>query len=100
MVERTREFGIRLAVGAPATHLVQLVARQASWILGFGLLAGIPATLAATHLAQSLLFGLSPWDPATLGTALLLVLAAAIGSAAIPAIRATRVDPCVALREE
>jgi predicted permease len=100
VTQRTREFGIRRAVGAPARHLVRLVAAQAFWIVGLGLLAGVPLALAATRLARGLLFGLSTWDPAMLGIALVVVLAAATIAAAIPAIRATQVDPAISLRHE
>jgi putative ABC transport system permease protein len=98
--QRTSEIGVRMAIGARRGSVMAMVVRGAFWHVGIGLALGIPAAIGAGYLMATQLFGVTPWDPLMLlGAALLLVLAALI-AAAIPARRATRVDPMIALRHE
>ena len=98
--QRTSEIGVRMALGAQRGSLIAMVVRGAFWQVGIGLALGIPAAIGAGNLMASQLFGVTPRDPLILSiTALLLVLAALL-AAAIPARRATRVDPMIALRQE
>jgi ABC-type antimicrobial peptide transport system permease subunit len=99
-VSRRQEIGIRLSLGSTRTQIVMLVLRDSLWLLALGLLIGIPLAAAAMRGASSLLFGLSPTDVTTMvgATAVLAVAAALAGS--VPAWRAARVDPGIALRCE
>lgn len=98
--QRTREFGIRLAVGArPAQVWRQVLAGGAGWIAA-GVAAGLVLALLAAPLLGDLLVGVSPRDPMALGGAAMVVVAAGLLGAGIPAWRASRVDPLIALRSE
>jgi putative ABC transport system permease protein len=98
--QRTSEIGVRMALGAHRGSVMAMVVRGAFWHVGIGLALGIPVAIGAGYLMATQLFGVTPWDPLVLlGAALLLVLAALI-AAAIPARRATQVDPMIALRHE
>jgi putative ABC transport system permease protein len=98
--QRTREIGVRMTLGANRSSMVFMVLREAFWQVGIGLTLGIPAAIGAGHLIASRLFGVRPWDPLMLSLATLLLGVAALIAAAIPARRATRVEPMVALRYE
>jgi putative ABC transport system permease protein len=98
--QRTNEIGVRMALGADRGSVVLMVLREAFWQIGIGLALGIPAAIGAGHLIASHLFGVSPWDPQMLSLAMLLLGTAALIAAAIPARRATLVEPMVALRYE
>jgi putative ABC transport system permease protein len=98
--QRTREIGIRMALGAQGRTVVGLVVRQAMTLVAIGLAAG---TIAARFLSQTLtkmLFGVGPTDPATFAAVAVLLAAVALLASYLPARRATRVDPIVALRAE
>jgi putative ABC transport system permease protein len=97
---RSREIGIRIALGATAERAVRTIMREALFILALGLPAGLVAATLATTLLRSILFEIAPHDPRTMTGA--AVVAASIGllSSYFPARRATRVDPLVALRQE
>jgi len=99
-VSRRHEIGIRLSLGSTRAQIVMLVLRDSLWLLAVGLAIGVPATVFAMRTASTLLFGLSPTDPATIAGATALLGAAAGLAASIPAWRASRVDPQVALRSE
>jgi predicted permease len=100
VARRTHELGVRMALGASAPHVLRLVLRQGMLTTAVGLAIGIAGALVLTRAMQSLLFGVSPTDPLTLlAVALLLGLAALLASY-LPARRATKVDPIVALRHE
>ncbi len=97
---RTREIGIRMAIGAERSDVMRMVMGEVGKLVALGLAIGIPAALAADRWATSLLFGLKPTDPLTLTTATVLLLLVALFAGYLPARRATRVDPMVALRYE
>ncbi len=100
VARRTHELGVRMALGASAPHVLRLVLRQGMLTTAVGLAIGIAGALVLTRAMQSMLFGISPTDPiALLAVALLLGLAARLASY-LPARRATKVDPIVALRHE
>ncbi|MGB6609279.1 MAG: ABC transporter permease [Acidobacteriaceae bacterium] len=97
---RTREIGVRLALGAPRHTLVALVVREMAWIAGLAALVALPATVGLAHFFRSQLYGVSTWDPVTLAAALLLTAVMVVLASALPARRATAVDPMEALRSE
>ncbi|MCK7593538.1 ABC transporter permease [Pseudomarimonas salicorniae] len=98
--QRLREFGLRLALGAPPERLRRMVFAQVGRMATIGLLLGLGAALAAARSAESLLFGLSAHDPRVVFGALAVLLAAALGAALVPARRAGRIDPMQALRHD
>ena len=97
---RTRELGIRMAVGAAARDVRMLVLRQGLWLAAAGTALGLAGALAVTRLIRGFLFGVSPTDPATLVAVAVLLLGVAAAASYVPAARATRVDPMEALRTE
>ena len=100
VARRTNEMGIRLALGATSGGVLRMVLRESLWLVLIGVAIGVVATLVSTRFISSLLFGVSATDPVTVaGATLLLVLVAALASL-LPALRASRVDPMVALRCE
>jgi putative ABC transport system permease protein len=100
VARRTNEIGIRMALGANSGGIVRLILREALLLLGIGLVVGAGLALAAARTASSMLFGLKPYDPATLAFAMTALALVAIAASYIPARRAAGVDPMVALREE
>ena len=100
VAQRTREIGIRMALGSTTERIFRLIAREGFMLLGIGFALGLAGTLALARYVESLLFGVRPVDPYVLaGVAGILALAAAI-ACVLPARRAARVDPVVALRQE
>ncbi len=97
---RTREIGVRLALGAPRHTLVRLVVLEMAWIAGIAMVVALPGTVALARLFRSQLYGVSTWDPAALAVALLLTALMVVVASAVPAQRATSVDPMEALRTE
>jgi putative ABC transport system permease protein len=97
---RTREFGIRLALGADARSVLGLVLRHGGLLVALGLIAGLCGALALTRLLSGLLYGVTPTDPATFAVMAVLLGAVALAACLGPARRAARVDPAVALRCE
>jgi ABC-type antimicrobial peptide transport system permease subunit len=98
--QRTREIGIRMAVGADPRSVVAMVLRQGALMTGAGLAIGALAAFWLSRLMSALLFGVSPRDPVAFAGALTLLAAVAIFSAWLPARTATRVQPVSALRSE
>ncbi|HKQ08473.1 MAG TPA: ABC transporter permease, partial [Blastocatellia bacterium] len=100
VARRTNEIGIRMALGAQSRDVLWLMLREALMLVIIGVAVGLAASLAATRTASSLLYNLKPNDPLTITLATLLLLTIAILAGYLPARRAARVDPMVALRDE
>jgi len=100
VTRRTREIGIRMALGAKPSRVLRMVLRDAMAMVLVGAVIGIPTILGLTRYVESLLFGVKAQDPATLVVAALLLLAVTTIAAFLPAFRATRVQPMQALRRE
>ena len=98
VASRTKEIGIRMALGARSRDVLWLILREALLLVIVGVAAGLPIIFAVTRLASTLLFGLTSNDPVSLLVAALLMLAVAMVAGYLPSRRATRVDPMVALR--
>ena len=97
---RTREIGVRMALGATPSSIRRMVLGESAKLVMFGLGVGIPAALILTHFLSTLLFGVTPTDPLTFIAVALLLMLVALAAAYIPARRAIRIDPMVALRCE
>ncbi|HKT24182.1 MAG TPA: ABC transporter permease [Terriglobales bacterium] len=97
---RTREIGVRIALGAGRTDVLELVLKEGMWLVGVGLALGIPISLAGGRLLHSFLFGMRSTDPISLLLVIALLSVVAAAAALVPARRATKVDPVVALRYE
>ncbi|WP_158749040.1 ABC transporter permease [Acidobacterium sp. S8] len=97
---RTNEIGIRMALGAQSGRVLRMVLREASWLAAIGVVVGLGAAAAMARLIDSMLYGLKPYDPLTLGGAALLLFFVALAASWIPARRAASVDPIKALRHE
>ena len=100
VTERTRELGIRMALGAQRAEVLGIVLRQSTSLTVAGMALGLAAAVAATRYLEAFLFGLTPLDPATFAAVALLFASVATGAALVPARRATRVDPLIALRQD
>jgi predicted permease len=100
VTRRTSEIGLRVALGAQGPAVIWLILRESIWPVLVGLVAGVAAALALTHLIESMLFGLTPQDAATYVAAAALLLTCAIVAAWVPSRRAARLDPMTVLRCE
>jgi predicted permease len=100
VARRTGEIGIRMALGAQRGGVVWMVLREVLVLVGLGLMIGVPAAFAASRLIESFLFGMRPNDPLTLTAAVAILLCAALVAGWVPARRASRIDPMIALRQE
>ena len=98
--QRTNEIGIRLALGAVRGQIRSMVLRETGWIAAAGILAGLGVAILLVRLIKSMLYGLKPYDPLTLGGSALLLLLTAIVAGWVPAHRASRVEPVEALRHD
>lgn len=100
VTERTHEIGIRMALGAQRRHVVRMVLRHTLILTAAGVVLGTAGALAATRVLAKFLFDVKPTDPATFIAMAMLLALAAIFAGLLPARRATRVDPMMALRQE
>jgi ABC-type antimicrobial peptide transport system permease subunit len=100
VAQRTKEIGIRMALGARGIDVVALTLKSVARLVLTGVGAGMPLAWMASRWVESILFGLKPVDPATIGGAVLLMTAAALIAAYLPSHRASRIDPMIALRHE
>ncbi len=100
VAERTREIGVRAALGASRADILSLVARQGMALTALGTLIGVAGAAVATEALVTMLFGVSRIDPVTYGAVVLLLALVSAGASAIPAWRAARVDPAITLRAE
>jgi len=98
--QRTREIGVRIALGAQRSAVYALVLRQAGWLTGAGIAVGLVCSVGASQLMRNLLFGVEAWDPLTLCCVSLLLAVASLVATFLPARRAASVDPVEALRAE
>ena len=100
VTQRRREIGIRTALGCPAGGVVKLVVREAVWLLGAGLLAGVAGAAALRSLVAGQLYGVKPLDPVVMSGVVVTLGLAGLAACVLPARRATRVDPVTVLREQ
>jgi putative ABC transport system permease protein len=100
VAQRTREIGIRMALGAQRPQMLQMILRQSLTVVAIGLTIGLLAAFAATRLLASLLYGVSANDVLTYISVVLLLGGAALFASYVPARRAMKVDPMIALRYE
>ena len=98
--QRTREIGVRMALGAQRSSVYKLIMQQAGWLTGMGLAIGLIFSVGAALLIRSLLFGVEAWDAATLGCVAVLLLLVSMAATFLPARRAASVNPVEALRAE
>ena len=100
VARRTQELGVRKALGARHATLMAMILRETGWLLAAGLVVGAALAAGAVQLIASRLYGLSPADPVTFGIAIAALGVVALVATWLPAYRASRVDPLVALRQE
>src|SRR5262249_43320590 len=100
VAQRTRELGLRMALGAQQRDLLRMVVKNGLKLTAVGIAFGIAGGLALTRFLASLLFGVTPTDPSTFMAVGIVLFIAAFAASYVPALRATRVDPVVALRYE
>jgi ABC-type antimicrobial peptide transport system permease subunit len=100
VVQRTREIGIRAALGAQNRDVLRLVGREGLVLVALGIVFGILAAMGVTHSLRSLLYGVQPSDPITFFSVCALLTIVGLAACYVPARRATLVDPMVALRYE
>jgi predicted permease len=100
VIQRRNEIGVRMALGANRSDILRMVLRDATILLGIGLVAGTGLTIAAGRAAASMLYGLKPNDPPTLAAALAGIVAVGLAASFLPALRAANIHPMAALREE
>jgi ABC-type antimicrobial peptide transport system permease subunit len=97
---RTSEIGIRMSLGADRVRTQLMVLREGGSLLAVGLVLGFAGALGATRLIRGLLFGVTPWDPTTLVAVALTMGVIGVAACWVPALRAARIEPAVALRRQ
>jgi len=97
---RTNEIGIRMSLGADSARVQRMILGEGGTLLGYGLFLGVAGALIGTRLIRGLLFGVAPNDPATLVGVAVLMVAVGIAACWLPALRAARIDPAVAIRRQ
>jgi predicted permease len=100
VARRTNEIGVRIALGAAVDDVVRMILRDSLWLVGTGIVIGLPCAYAIGKWLKASLFNLEPVDPWTTGASLAVLLAIAVVAALVPARRAARIDPVIALRQE
>jgi putative ABC transport system permease protein len=100
VLQRTREMGIRMALGAKRTKVIGMVLGEGARLTGIGMTAGLFAALALTRLMANVLYGVQPTDWLTFAIVIPFLAAVALAASYVPAYRASRVDPVTALRHE
>jgi putative ABC transport system permease protein len=100
VAQRTQEIGVRMALGATGQHVLWLMLRQNLTVVLIGVALGLALALACTRLLSTFLYGLSPTDPLAISLSVLLLILVALVACYLPARRATKVDPMIALRVE
>jgi predicted permease len=98
--QRTREIGVRIALGAETRAVYRMILKEAAWLAGLGVGAGLLLGVAASRLLRDVLFGVGPWDPATMAAIAGLLAVATLIASFVPARRAASVDPVKALRAD
>ena len=100
VARRTGEIGVRMALGAQRGQVLRMILREAVFLAAAGISVGLLASIGLTRYIRSMLYDLTPFDPLTLYGAVLLLLLVVLAAAWLPARRASRLDPMVALRHE
>ena len=100
VAQRTREIGIRIAVGAEPRRILAMIRGRALLIVTIGMAVGLPLALGSLRVARNFLYGVSPSDPATLGGVLVLLTLVGLSAGVVPALSAARTDPCNTLRRD
>jgi ABC-type antimicrobial peptide transport system permease subunit len=100
VAQRTQELGIRLALGAQPGRMIWMIMREVMLLLAIGLAVGVPAALALGRYVSAQLYGIEPNDPFIAGTTMALLAVVSAAAGLIPAHRASRIDPILALRYE
>jgi ABC-type antimicrobial peptide transport system permease subunit len=100
VTQRTQEIGVRLALGADRARILQLIVGHTMRLVVLSLTVGLIASMGASRVLQGLLYEVSPRDPVTLLSISLLLVSVALAASLVPALRALRIDPIVALRAE
>jgi ABC-type antimicrobial peptide transport system permease subunit len=95
---RTNEIGIRMSLGADSGRVQRMILMEGGVLLVIGLVLGLTGALALTRLIRGLLFGVAPYDPITLASVGVMMLAVGVGACWLPAIRAARIDPAITMR--
>jgi ABC-type antimicrobial peptide transport system permease subunit len=100
VAQRTRDIGVRVALGARPLQMVRMILGRSAWLAAIGSAAGVAGALALTRLLEHQLFDVAPTDPGALAAGALIIGAAVLIAGGIPARRAARVDPIISLRSE
>jgi ABC-type antimicrobial peptide transport system permease subunit len=100
VAQRTREFGVRVAMGARPRDILRLILRESGTLTISGMTAGLILAALSARIVANAIYGVSPLDPLTYGAVGLVLVAVALAASYVPARRATKVDPMVALRYE